>query len=166
MENIDRLVNELHKFSPSIISFEAPVDKRSILDFHVRHNLTLPTDYIHFLEKNNGTNLFGTIIYGVATGEPSTDLEMNYKFEHHEVGNPMQEYLVPFSPDGGGNHYCFDTRKCDENSCLVVFWQHNYTYSNEDPPAVVNNSFAEWLKEVVIDWTLEDYDYSGNKKTS
>jgi len=72
------------------------------------------------------------------------------------------DYLVPFSPDGGGNHYCFDTRTINENSCNVVFWQHDYPYSEDDPPEVTNTSFTEWMKEVVIDWTLEDYDYDGN----
>jgi hypothetical protein len=76
----------------------------------------------------------------------------------------MYDYLVPFSPDGFGNHYCFDTRTTNNNLCNVLFWQHNYPYSEDDPPEVTNGSFAEWLKEVAIDWTLEDHDYNGNKK--
>ena len=64
----------------------------------------------------------------------------------------------------GDNHYCFDSTTCDEQSCKIIFWQHDIYYSNEDPPEVANNSLAEWVKEVLIDWTLEEYDYNGAER--
>jgi len=67
--------------------------------------------------------------------------------------------LIPFSPDGGGNHYCFDSTRCDGESCKVVFGSiicHTARRTSE----TVNNSFTEWAKEVLVDWTLEDYDHN------
>ena len=61
----------------------------------------------------------------------------------------MYDYLIPLSPDGGGNHYCFDTRIINNNSCNVVFWQHDYAYTVDDAPEVTNPSFTEWIKQVV-----------------
>lgn len=46
----------------------------------------------------------------------------------------------------------------------MVFWQHDYPYAENDLPEVTNASFSEWMKEVVIDWKLEDYNYDGSEK--
>jgi cell wall assembly regulator SMI1 len=104
----------------------------------------------------------GVLMYGIRT--ENFDLEKCYLIEHDEVDNPMPKHLVPFSPDGTGNHYCFDLRTSTIESCKVVFWQHDFIYDNETEPEVVNSSFSDWVQEVVIDWTLEEYDYNGNKR--
>jgi hypothetical protein len=72
---------------------------------------------------------------------------------------------LPFSPDGRGNFYCFDTRDCDNNnSCSVVFWTSNYEYNDDDQPEQTNLSFSDWIEEVMIEWTLESYNYDGSEK--
>ena len=64
----------------------------------------------------------------------------------------MPLHLIPFSPDGGGNYYCFDIRNNN-----IVFWDSEYDYSN-DIPEVAYNTLAEMMREVFIEWTLEDLD--------
>lgn len=164
MSTIIDILNELNLFSLSILKLEAPIQIEIIAKFERTFNLTLPNDYKAFLEKHNGLNLMGTSIYGIVEKRDPNSLEGSYLFEHFEVNNPMPRNLVPFSPDGGGSHYCFNSSTCNDTSSEVVFWQHDYLYSENDPPEVVNNSFVDWVKEVLIDWTLENYDYFGNPK--
>lgn len=162
--NINDIIEMLQLFSDEIITLNNPANQESILLFQSGYNIKLPEDYITFIQKINGLSLMGTTVYGLGEEAWEFSLEKNHKREHEEVGNPMYDYLIPFSPDGGGNHYCFDTRTNSRDSCNIVFWQHDYAYTEDDPPEITNTSFTEWLKEVVIDWTLEDYDYNGNEK--
>lgn len=163
--NIYEVLVELEKFSNEILSLGSPLEEGIIINFEKKYNIVLPVDYKILLRKYNGVNLYGTEIYGIDQSEKSYSLEQNYLFEHNEVGNGMPLYLVPFSPDGGGNHYCFDTRFNTEDSCPIIFWQHDYLYSEKDPPEVVNPSLADWIKEVMIDWVLDEYNYDGSEKT-
>src|SRR5437868_4869689 len=155
--NILDAIAEIEKFSRDILSLNGPVDEKEIMTFEETYNLILPSDYKVLLKKYNGISLHGVDLYGITEANDSYSLEECYLFEHYEVTNEMPLYLVPFSPDGGGNHYCFDTRLNNDTSCPIVFWQHDYSYSEEDPPEVINSSLADWMKEVMIDWTLEDY---------
>jgi len=91
-------------------------------------------------------------------------LEDAYLYEHNEVNNPMFAYLIPFSPDGAGNHYCFDVRKTNNESCTIIFWQYDYHYTEEDAPEITHPSFTDWFKQVIIDWTLGYIDYDGSLK--
>ena len=162
--NMVDTINEIEKFSNSLLSLNKPVAEKEIISFEKKFDLILPSDFKMLLRKYNGIDLAGTNIYGIQKGKISYSLEECYQFEHYEVENRMPLYLVPFSPDGGGNHYCFDTRVINENSCPIVFWQHDFSYSSERPPEIVNASLADWVKEVMIDWTLEDYNYDGTEK--
>ena len=108
----------------------------------------------------------GSRVYGVGKEKEANSINENYIFEHEEVANPMPIELIPFAPDGYGNHYCFNTKAIAGESCEIVFWQHDYTYNEFDLPEVINSSFAEWLKEVVINWTLEDYGYDGERRST
>ena len=162
MKTIEQLVQQLELFATELISSEPPINEEEIFRLETKFKLQLPNDYKAFLRVHNGFSLMGVVIYGIRNN--NFDLEQCYLFEHHEVNNPMPKHLVAFSPDGTGNHYCFDLRKCNSESCEVVFWQHDSFYDDEHEPEVVNSSFAEWVQEVVIAWTLEDYDYNGNKK--
>ena len=113
----------------------------------------------------NGFNLMGDEVLGITYTPNDYDLPRVYQMEHFEVINPLHDYLVPFSPDGGGNFYCFDTRKFfkRENSCKIVFWQSNYPYSINDIPEVTHNSFVDYCMDCIIGWTLEEYNYQGER---
>ena len=160
--NLNAVIDELHKFSNKILTLSGPLNGNEIYKCEKNINKSLPNDYKEFLRKHNGGDLMGTEIYGINESENS--LDRIYKFEHDAVENPMPDYFIPFSPNGEGNHYVFDTRNCNNDSCMIIFWQHDFEYSNEDIPEITHNSFTQWVKQVMIDWTLEDYDYNGNEK--
>ena len=163
MNTIAIVIEEILKFSSRVLTITDGVTEVEIKAFEEKYNLNLPGDYKTFLEKTNGLDLMGTIVYGIYDESTTMSLGRAFNIEHYEVDNEMPTYLIPFSPDGGGNHYCFDATRGDGVSCKVVFWQHNLLYSKESPPKTVNNSFTEWAKEVLVDWTLEDYDHNGNR---
>lgn len=161
--NITETINELKKFSSKILTLGNPCDEKLIAGFEIKYNLNLPADFKLLLKKHNGVDLFGTNIYGIKEINSRYSLEECYVFEHFEVENKMPAHLVPFSPDGGGNHYCFETNP-NNDLCPIVFWQHDYNYSDDDLPEVTNKNLADWIKEVMIKWTLEDYNYDGSEK--
>jgi cell wall assembly regulator SMI1 len=163
MDTIYSVINEILKFSTRVLTVKDGVTEGEIRAFEEKYNLNLPNDYKTFLKRTNGLDLMGAIVYGINDESVYMSLDRAFKIEHYEVDNEMPIYLIPFSPDGGGNHYCFDSTRCDGESCKVIFWQHNRSYTEENPPEMVNDSFAAWAKEVLVDWTLEDYDYNGNK---
>ena len=50
--------------------------------------------------------------------------------------------------------------------CPIVFWQWDYLYEDIKEVETCNSSFLDWIQEVVIDWTLEDYNYDGSEKNN
>ncbi|MBQ2399308.1 MAG: hypothetical protein II308_04480, partial [Muribaculaceae bacterium] len=70
------------------------------------------------------------------------------------------------SPDGFGNHYCFDTSRptCNGKSCEIVFWQHDLEYDEKHVPEITHICFLDFIQEIMINDTLKYYDYDGNEK--
>src|SRR5258705_11053081 len=101
--NIDNTIIEIEKFSKAILSVGSTIEDYKITDFETKYSITLPNDYKTFARKCNGLELFGTKIYGIKENDNKYSLHESYVFEHYEVENAMPLYLVPFSPDGGGN---------------------------------------------------------------
>ncbi|MNK04945.1 SMI1 / KNR4 family protein [compost metagenome] len=164
MNTIKEVIIELHKFDNDLIEFNPPVDPQLIVEFEKRYMVQLPDDYKQLIHLMNGFSLMGTGVLGLDSGNKVHSLENIYEIEHHEVDNPQPRHLVPFCNDGRGNFYCFDTAQIDsDGNSKIVFWQSDIDYSLIDPE-VVNNDLIEWIKEVVIDWTLEDYNYDGTEK--
>lgn len=164
MNTIEKIFVELHKFDDELVEFNPPVDPQLIIEFEKRHMVRLPNDYKKLIHLTNGFSLMGSEVLGLDPKQNVNSLENVYQFEHYKVGNPQPEYLIPFCNDGRGNHYCFDTKKINsEGNSEIVFWQHDIDYSLGDPE-IVNADLTEWVQEVVIDWTLEDYNYDGTKK--
>ena len=79
---------------------------------------------------------------------------------------PQYRYLVPFSPDGFGNFYCFNTQVKTYNgmSNQIVFWQSNYEYTETDKPEIVYDSLADYINDWIIGHTLKWYNYDGSEK--
>jgi hypothetical protein len=160
---MEKLINELLKFSDDILEVGSNIDDNRIEDFEKLNNLKLPNDFKQFIKKVNGFSLMGTEVYGFDMTK-SESLEKVYHFEHFEVIYPQYLYLVPFSPDGRGNFYCLDTSKLSNDSCPIVFWVSNYEYTESDTPETTHKSFLDWVQEIAIDWILEDYNYDGSEK--
>lgn len=165
MENqILDIYNELLKFSYSILTLEKPINDNRIEDFENYIEYKLPTDYKCFIKKHNGFSLNGAEVYGIGKEYGESSLSKIYDFEQYLVGNPMPKNFLPFSPDGYGNHYCIDLSRVENEICPIVFWQHDFNYENISEVETCNVSFAEWIKEVMIDWTLSEYNYDGKEK--
>lgn len=156
---IENLMDELHKFSSAIITFNSPVSSESILEFEKQFNVVLPDDYKEFVRIHNGFELMGDTILGIFSKDnPNNNLNDCYAFEHFGTVCPMPKDLIPFSPDGYDNYYCFDSKT---NS--IVFWESECDYSEADPEVVYNDLYS-MVHEIFIDWVLEDYNYDGSKK--
>ena len=166
MTTLDEIFDELMKFSSRVLDIKDGISPEKIQEFEAAHNFSLPNDYIHFLKRTNGLSLMGTIVYGIDDDSVFSSLGGAFQVEHFEVENEMPMHFIPFAPDGGGNHYCFDISRCNQNSCKIIFWQHNLTYTDDFLPEEVSDSFVDWAKEVLIDWNLEDYDYDGRQRES
>ena len=161
---MESTIAELLKFSEDILEINNSINDDRIYVFEKKYNLKLPNDFKKFITKINGFSLLGNKVYGFDENITES-IEKVYFFEHFEVSYPQPTYLVPFCNDGRGNFYCMDTsQNIDNEYCPIVFWVSNYEYTNEDLPEIVNNNFLEWLEEVIIGWTLEEYNYDGSEK--
>lgn len=166
MEEVDEMIDELRKFSSDVAELSQPVSQSSVLAFENNIGVRLPDDYKYTISQINGFAIMGDEVHGIKGEGVPQSMETVYRREHLDVIYPQPPYLVPFSPDGGGNFYCFDTRykTQDGRSCPVVFWTSNYQYTDEDLPEVTNESFVDYVNEVIIGWTLEKYNYDGTEK--
>lgn len=153
---MDEIFEQLQQFKDGAITYYEPVDEISIDEFEHKNSVSLPDDFKLFIKKSNGIEVLSTSVYGL--GNKQEDLFEVYRREHTLVNIPMPGNVIPFSPDGGGNFYCFDTTTNHDGSCKVIFWTSNYSYTEADVPEVCNESFNDWFQEVVIDWTIEDND--------
>jgi hypothetical protein len=161
---MEKIIDELSKFSKEILDLGSNIKDMRVEEFEIQRGLTLPNDFKQFIKRVNGFSLMGTEVYAFDK-EKSESIEMVYQFEHFEVIIPQYLHLIPFSPDGRGNFYCLDTSKLLANdSCHIVFWVSNYEYTETDIPENTHENFLDWVQEVVIDWTLEDYNYDGSEK--
>jgi len=80
--------------------------------------------------------------YGVGSDVPRKrfDLVEHTRWEREEAGPPMQHHLVPILNNGGGDHWCVDTR-----TGAVVEWRHDDDDGEDQTPVFVDASFASWL---------------------
>jgi cell wall assembly regulator SMI1 len=161
---VDDILKELYKFSEEILFLGEPITDKRLLEFEKQIGFHLPVDFKYILTKHNSFSLAGTEVLGLDERFKDASLDKVFHFEHEEVVNPMFPEYVPFSPDGGGNHYCLDVSRLVDNKCPVVFWQHDYSYSNKGEVETCNDSFIDWIKEVMIGWTLEDFNYDGSER--
>lgn len=160
------VLEELRKFSSRVFRPNEPANNRLIEEFESKYSVVLPSDYKYLVLQMDGFKLFWNTVYGVASNDTEESLGTVYEREHFQVAVPQFAHIVPFYNDGSGNFYCFDTQfMTDDLSCPVVFWMSNYIYSGEDLPEVVNDSFADWVQEVIIEWSLEEFDYDGNRRS-
>lgn len=157
----EQIINELLKFDSALIELGESVLDDRFEKFEQQLNYLLPETFKSLLKQYNRISLFGETINGLDDCYGDASLDKLYQIEHFEVGNPMPLEFFPFSPDGAGNHYCFDLSIGEDK---VYFWQHDIEYEDKTEIELCNNSFYEWIKEVLIDWTLEDYNYDGSEK--
>lgn len=164
IEKCNLIIDELNRFSDDILLLRSSIYDNRLELFEQEIGFELPVDFKFILKKFNGISLDGTEVLGLDDQLRRSSLNEVYKYEHFEVFDKMPIHLMPFSPDGRGNHYCLNLKKMKDGICPVIFWQWNYDYQNEAEIEQCNDSFIDWMKEVMIDWTLEDYNYDGSEK--
>ena len=106
-------------------------------------DIVFPEDYRWWLMNHNLSDT-PEPVYGINAS--SDDILRHYKIEHFEVENSMPDFLVPFCPDGWGNHYCFH-----KSQPGVFFWQHDMDAGPRNPKKT-NDSFTDWFKERVDEY--------------
>lgn len=163
INNCNLILQELNKFSNDLILLGNEIIDDRLEKFEKNIGYELPRDFKYIIKKHNGISLDGTQFYGFSNKLRNNSLEKKYIFEHNNVENKMPLEFLPFSPDGRGNHYCIDLSKLKNGLCPIIFWQWDFKYSNKEEIEITHNSFYEWIKEVMIEWTLEDYNYDGSK---
>jgi len=157
---INDVIKELQKFSDEMFEANSPLVEADLKAFETKYKILLPTQFVNFLNTYNGFNLMGNQLMGFMGNENSIDAV--YAKEH----GPMPKHVVPVLHDGSGSYYCLDISENTAErteTCAVIYWESGYRYTADDAPETVNDSFCEFVKEVFIDWTLEDYDYEGNE---
>lgn len=162
--NITLVLDELSLFSNKILTSGPDLILEDVNQFQNHYELCLPLEVITFLKKFNGMSLMGAEILGF--NKSANSISEVYYREHFLVAHPQFSKLIPISPDGAGNFYCLDVSKCNSGSitCPVIFWASNVIYNDVNQPQLTHDSFCNFVKQVVIDWLLEDYDYNGNKR--
>lgn len=138
--------------------------------------VSIPIDYISIsnrfnLQSINGRQLYSNYLLTSQESISKAIISKDYilylnRWKELLPKLSQYEYLIPFSPDGFGNSYCFDTRiKTNQGfSNQIVFWQHDYEYSETDLPEITNNSLIDFINNWIIGNTLKYYDYEGNEK--
>jgi cell wall assembly regulator SMI1 len=153
------LGKRLWEFQPA--PFPGPARSGVIVETEAELGVTFPWSYRLFLEQfSGGGGPFD--IFGV---EPQTkpggrfwyfdSVEAITLSERRDVEPAMPLYLVPFTPDGMGNHWCLDTSQMKEGECPVVFWNHE---DEEDQVTVQTHAtFLDWLEETTESDLIQEY---------
>jgi cell wall assembly regulator SMI1 len=155
------LKQELNKFSNDLIEIGEPIQDDRIEKVEKILNHKLPPIFKSTFQQMNSFSLYGNEVYGFAPLKGQLTLNDLYNIEHFEVGNPMPENVIPFSPDGGGNHYCIDLTS--SNPEQVLFWVHDLELTDDGQLEICNSNIVDWFQEIINN-VLEDYDYLGNEK--
>lgn len=141
---INNIVNKFNLFPDDEIELYSPIEEKNILWFEDKFQLRIPQEYKEFLKYSNGLYLSGYVFLGIVQGtDRAYGLDSIYDFEHYEAGNEMPKTLLPFSPDGFGNHYCLDIRNGN-----VVFWEHDLDYTKTFPE-IIASSFFVFLENII-----------------
>lgn len=112
-----------------------------------RLGVTFPRSYRTFLQEF-GFACWPDDIYGVhADLLPALSVVAQTEQERHEVEPRMPKHLIPFHPDGYGNHYCLDSSRFVNDECPVVFWDHEK--DEMQVPVQTHATFLDWLDEMI-----------------
>ena len=156
-------MENIKQFSDEILQLGEPIIDNRLEIFENQICFILPDDYKYILKKYNGLSVLGTEVLGLDKKFMGNSMDSVYNFEHNEVFNKMPIEFMPFSPDGRGNFYCLNLSKLENGVCPIIFWQHDFEYKSKEDVETCNINFMEWVKEVLIDWTLEEYNYDGSE---
>jgi cell wall assembly regulator SMI1 len=122
------------------IDHGAGASSREIDDAEAALSVRFPAELREYLTRV-GWIAHGMGYYGLGADVPDKKrfgLVENTRWEREEAGPPMQRHLVPILNNGGGDHWCVDTR-----SGNVVEWLHEF--DEDQMPEFAHASLAEWM---------------------
>lgn len=109
--------------------------------------ITIRGGYRQFLLKFGWGGRSAFEMYGLGEDVPSyLSLVGMTQSERMEMEPPLPPYLLPLMNDGGGNHYCLDTRIVTGEP-PVVLWIHDE--SVDQVPAIQASSFVVWFARLL-----------------
>ncbi|MBX3417032.1 MAG: SMI1/KNR4 family protein [Pirellulaceae bacterium] len=114
--------------------------------------IKFPFDYESYLRTYGWVRLIYDELYGLGDSVPAhLNLITNTLRERTDFCPRLPNHLVPFMPDGAGNHYCLDLSRTESGNCPVVFWDHDE--GEDQTPSIVAKSFSDWIVEHVTEQT-------------
>ncbi len=164
MITLDKILKELKKYSVKICKVYPGVRDQELLDFENKIGYFLPLNFKAFLKRCNGFELVSEKIYGI-NHDNNLNIYQNYLWEKDESDNPIWPHLLPISPDGSGSHYCLDLKTItnDKKECNVIYWQHDYDFTEKDQPDIDTDTLIDFLWEL-LERIKESNDYDGSDK--
>jgi len=95
----------------------------------------------------------GMGFYGIGSDVPGKALDLleNTRCEREDATPAMHHHLVPILNDGGGDHWCVDTR-----NGAVVEWRHDDDDGEDQTPVFVDASLAAWMLQRLRDGFADD----------
>ena len=158
-ERFEAVANLLRQFQPS--PFPGPASAEVIKEAEAELGVTFPESYRLFLGQFSGGGL-PFEIYGV---EPQALPEgQDYYFqnvvgmtesEREEVEPSLPLFLIPFTPNGMGDHWCLDTSRLVGSECPVIFWNHEIDEQQE--LRQTHATFLDWLEEMASSEDIQEY---------
>lgn len=128
-----------------------------IRSFENEFDITLPDEYVSFLEKNNGGqpdanhfknelfDFFVNVFYGFGGEDTSFDVETMYAI----YADRIPDGLIPIADDGVGNLICIGTTG-DIFGKIFIWWRDKAVDEGEKPDfsniSLVADSFEEFLE--------------------
>ena len=148
VDRFAELTQRLYDLDSTI--FPGPAGEEEIRRAEAELSTVFPISYKWFL-RTFGAADSPLEIYGV---EPVVRLNITASFwnvvymtesERNEVEPRIPAHLIPFNPDGMGNHSCLNTAMMSEGECPVVFWDHDASETQQ--PELTHDTFLDWLEE-------------------
>lgn len=140
MSKIQSLINHIKVHAPDK-SLGGSASTVSIRGVEAQLGVQLPDDFKEFLQAF-GASSWPEMIYGISSRQ-GFDIVYQTNWERIEAAPPLPEHIIPFSPDGWGNHYCLDTA----SHGTVIFWNHEDTA--EQAVEMTHESFTVWLEDAL-----------------
>jgi SMI1-KNR4 cell-wall len=112
--------------------------------------VTFPATFRSYLAEFGYLVFRSAEFYGLGVGVPEhLDLIRNTKAERTEFHPQIPPHLVPFMPNGCGDHYCIDlSARTDDPP--VVFWDHELDTAQQ--PQRLADTFTSWLVHHTHEW--------------
>ena len=127
-------------------SFFSPPTESDINAAEDAMQVIIPADYRRFI-KEFGASSWPSPMCGVGA-EVSWDLILADAVQaaRSYERKPLPDHLLPFSPFGKHDYYCFDLSRMSDGECPIVYWKPNQSSSS---PSDCFVSFVDWLELMI-----------------